>query len=109
LSRPLGDEDVLIDAPPVKLEVQFQVAVRHAKNAKRPELVKGDDSRLGESCDYGFVPLSSISPVVHALATDQFDNFVKRIRVFISPARAADVRLSQPQVIEALLSVATED
>ncbi len=119
LSRPLNTEDELIDAPPVKLEVQFQIAVRKnqaiyvpsladPENSRLGESSYGNESRLGESCDYGFVPLSSISPVVHALATDQFDNFVKRIRVFISPERAPEVALSQSQVIDALLSVATQ-
>lgn len=58
--------DVLIDAPPQKLEVQFKVAIRR----KAPD---------------GFTPLSDLSPVVHSLATEQFDHFVKQVRVFVNP------------------------
>ena len=57
---------MLIDAPPVKLEVQFNVDVYSSKaNTYRP---------LGE-----------VSPVVRTLAREQFDNYVKRVRVFASP------------------------
>lgn len=58
--------DVLIDAPPQKLEVQFKVAIR--------QTASGD-----------FSPLSELSPVVHSLATEQFDHFVKQVRVFVNP------------------------
>jgi hypothetical protein len=36
-------------------------------------------------------PLGEISPVVHTLARRQFDDYVKRVRIFIHPrlARAA--------------------
>ena len=57
--------DILIDAPPVKLEVQFQLDVRQRDGSYRT---------LGE-----------LSPVVHALATKQFDDIVKRVRIFIRP------------------------
>ena len=61
------DKDaVLIDAPPVGLEVQFNVDVYSPKtNAYRP---------LGE-----------VSPVVNTLAKRQFDDFVKQVRVFVEP------------------------
>jgi len=62
---PVGPHDVLIDAPPVKLEVQFQLDVRQRDGSYRT---------LGE-----------LSPVVHALATKQFDDIVKRVRIFVRP------------------------
>jgi len=62
---PVGPHDVLIDAPPVKLEVQFQLDVRQRDGSYRT---------LGE-----------LSPVVHALATKQFDVIVKRVRIFVRP------------------------
>ncbi len=62
---PLHTTDVLIDAPPVKLEVQFQIDVKQA--------------------DATYQPLAKLSPVVNTLATNQFDNFVKRVRVFVRP------------------------
>lgn len=58
--------EVLIDAPPVGLEVQFDVDVYY------PEL---DEYRK----------LGDVSPVVKTLATRQFDDFVKQVRVFVSP------------------------
>ncbi|MCH2180169.1 MAG: HD domain-containing protein [Mariniblastus sp.] len=75
LSKELGIEiephEILIDAPPVGLEVQFDVQVRNPERS-------------------GFRPLGEISPVVSALATRQFDDFVKQVRVFTSR------RLSEP-------------
>ncbi len=61
----VGPHDILIDAPPVKLEVQFQLDVRQRDGSYRT---------LGE-----------LSPVVHALATRQFDDIVKRVRIFVRP------------------------
>ena len=61
----VGPHDILIDAPPVKLEVQFQLDVRQRDGTYRT---------LGE-----------LSPVVHALATKQFDDIVKRVRIFVRP------------------------
>ncbi len=61
----VGSHDILIDAPPVKLEVQFQLDVRQRD---------GNYRTLGE-----------LSPVVHALATKQFDDIVKRVRIFVRP------------------------
>lgn len=99
LARPLAAHDVLIDAPPVKLEVQFNIDVR--QTAKHSP----DDAKNG-SADY--VRLSHVSPVVRALATEQFDNFVKRVRVFVSPERAAELSLTPDRVTQALLAVAED-
>ena len=55
--------DILIDAPPVKLEVDINIDVVCRDAAIRP---------LGE-----------VSPVASALAEQQFDNQVKRVRVFV--------------------------
>jgi len=77
-SQTLGTEiaahEVLLDAPPVKLEVQFQIEVHFAK----------------EGC---YRPLGDVSPVVKTLAQKQFDDYVKRVRV-----------LAHPRVIDALSS-----
>ena len=82
-SRPLKATDILIDAPPVKLEVQFKLSVK-----------------LGEG---EYQSLDTVSPVVHALATEQFDNYVKRVHVFIAPERRSDVHLSKEALVEELL------
>ncbi|KAA1261582.1 hypothetical protein LF1_41320 [Rubripirellula obstinata] len=55
--------DILIDAPPVKLEVDINVDVIGRDGSVRT---------LGE-----------VSPVASALAHQQFDNHVKRVRVFV--------------------------
>ncbi|MEZ6135047.1 MAG: HD domain-containing protein [Pirellulaceae bacterium] len=91
LARPLADHDVLIDAPPVKLEVQF----------KLPVLCRSPDTEGV----YRSVPLADISPVVRSLATDQFDNFVKKVRVFINPTRRAELNISTPELTDLLLEV----
>lgn len=61
----INANDLLIDSPPMKLEVQFDLQVRMRKG--------------------GFRPLSDLSPVVQSLATQQFDALVKRVRVFVAP------------------------
>ena len=57
--------DILIDAPPVKLEVDINM-----------DVVRKDGSthRLGD-----------VSPVAQALAERQFDDQVKRVRLFVHP------------------------
>lgn len=91
LDRPLAPTEILIDAPPVKLEVQFKIDIR------RP-------SPSGSQAAQ-FVPLEDVSPVVRALATEQFDNFVKRIRIFIAPERLLAMRAQSVDVLDELLSV----
>jgi HD superfamily phosphohydrolase len=60
-------DELLIDAPPTGLEVQFKVTVRD-----------GDQFRQ----------LEDVSPVVKSLAQRQFDDFVKKVRVFVHPRLA---------------------
>jgi uncharacterized protein len=57
--------EVLIDAPPLKLEVQFQISIQQSSGS--------------------FLSLGELSPVASALANQQFDNLVKRVRVFVAP------------------------
>jgi len=66
LGEPIAPHEILFDAPPVKLEVQFQMDVYFAK----------------ENC---YRRLGDISPVVETLAKRQFDDYVKRVRVLASP------------------------
>ncbi|MFC1757762.1 HD domain-containing protein [Planctomycetota bacterium] len=65
--KAISDEQVLIDAPPTKLEVQFDLDVYYAKSAR-------------------FRTLGEVSPVVRTLAETQFDRIVKRVRVFVHPS-----------------------
>lgn len=87
-AAPLLPTDVLVDAPPAKLEVQFQLQVRTAADQ--------------------FVALEALSPVVSALATQQFDNLVKRVRVFVTPSRLAELQPLQQQVPDMLLEIAQD-
>jgi HD superfamily phosphohydrolase len=77
LSRRLGHavlpEHVLIDAPPRKREVQFNVEIYHAKRQQ-------------------YKPLVQVSPVVKTLAETQFDDYVKRVRLFVHPELAPKLR-----------------
>jgi HD superfamily phosphohydrolase len=71
LGQPVASHEVLVDAPPTELEVQFDIDVFFPKhNAYR---------RLGD-----------VSPVVRTLAQEQFDDYVKRVRVFVHPRIAAE-------------------
>jgi HD superfamily phosphohydrolase len=69
----IAPHEILIDAPPVAREVEFKVDVYFPKE---------DVYRR----------LDEVSPVVRALAREQFDDYVKRVRVFVHPRIADDVR-----------------
>ena len=73
IGRTIAPDDVLIDAPPAKLEVQFNVDIFDAK---------------AES----WRPLGEVSPMIHTLAKKQFDDYVKRVRVFCKPDVVASLR-----------------
>ncbi len=73
LGRRVAPHEVLIDAPPVKLEVQFQVDVHFTR-------------------ENTYRPLGEVSPVVRTLAEKQFDDYVKRVRVFVSPGIREELR-----------------
>ena len=62
----LAPDDILIDAPPTKLEVQFNIDIFDARTES-------------------WRPLGEVSPMVHTLARKQFDDYVKRVRVFCKP------------------------
>ena len=62
----LGPHDILIDAPPVGLEVQFDVDVLYASQQR-------------------YRKLGDVSPVVSTLAHKQFDDYVKQVRLFVHP------------------------
>lgn len=85
----IKEHELLIDAPPVKLEVQFKLPV---KTSVKPNKAGPDQ----------FVSLSSISPVVRTLATEQFDSFVKQVRVFAPKALRDRIELSSSELVELL-------
>lgn len=78
-------DDILIDAPPVKLEIQFKLDIGAAT---------------------GLQPLADVSPVVRALATDQFDKFVKQVRVFVRPELRERLQVDSSTLTKLLLDCA---
>ncbi|MFH1301413.1 MAG: metal-dependent phosphohydrolase, partial [Planctomycetota bacterium] len=66
LNQSVASTDILIDAPPTHREVEFNVEIYSSRDAK-------------------YLPLHIVSPVVDTLAQKQFDDFVKRVRVFAHP------------------------
>lgn len=79
--KDFAKHDVIVDAPPVGLEVQFDVDVHYRRT--------GQWRKLGD-----------VSPVVSTLATRQFDDFVKQVRIFVSPEKS---QWCQSMDIEAIL------
>jgi HD superfamily phosphohydrolase len=73
LGRRVAPHQVLIDAPPVKREVEFHVEIHFPK----------------ENC---YRELGDVSPVVQTLAKKQFDDYVKRVRIFVHPDLADPAR-----------------
>ncbi|WP_145362434.1 HD domain-containing protein [Stratiformator vulcanicus] len=69
----LRPTDLVIDAPPPGREVEFNVDIYFPK-------------------ENVYRKLADISPVTDALARRQFDDYVKRVRVFVHPDRRDAVR-----------------
>lgn len=73
LGRIVAPHELLFDAPPPECEIQFNVEVFYAKEGV-------------------YRQLSDVSPVCRALAQEQFDDHVKRVRLFAHPRVADDLR-----------------
>ena len=73
LGRIVAPHELLFDAPPVTREGQFDVEIHFPKENR-------------------YRPLGEVSPVIRALATEQFDDYVKRVRIFAHPRLAAELR-----------------
>jgi HD superfamily phosphohydrolase len=73
LRRRVAPHEILLDAPPIQREVEFNVEVLFPK----------------EPC---YRPLADVSPVVHTLARKQFDDYVKRVRIFVHARLLDDIR-----------------
>ena len=69
----MAPHEILFDAPPVQREVQIDVDIYYAKEDR-------------------YRSLGDVSPVVRALAREQFDDYVKRVRIFAHPRAAAELR-----------------
>ena len=73
LRRRIAPHEVLFDAPPVKLEIQFNIEIHFPKESS-------------------YRPLGEVSPVVNTLARQQFDDYVKRVRIFAHPDLVSNIR-----------------
>jgi HD superfamily phosphohydrolase len=73
LGRIIAPHEILFDAPPITREVEFNVDIFFPK-------------------ENVFRPLGEVSPVVHTLATQQFDDYVKCVRIFAHPRIVAELR-----------------
>jgi len=73
LGRVVAPHEVIFDAPPLGREVQFDVEIHYVK--------EGRYRRFGD-----------VSPVVKTLAERQFDDYVKRVRLFAHPRVVEDLR-----------------
>ncbi len=69
----VAPHEVLFDAPPVHREVEIKIDVYYRKEDR-------------------FRPLGEVSPVVRTLAQEQFDDYVKRVRIFAHPRIAHRLR-----------------
>jgi len=99
---PLATDDLLIDAPPVEREVEFRLTVRdRPRHGDSPSPPDGVSSGNGY-CYRGF---EELSPVVRSLAHEQFDDLVKRVRIF-APADKAGAIAGCPGLEELILEAA---
>ena len=73
LGQRVAPHEVLVDAPPTELEVEFDIDVLFPKQ-------------------HVYRRLGHISPVVRTLAQEQFDDYVKRVLIFIHPRIAAEAQ-----------------
>ena len=78
IGRAIDPHLLLVDAPPVEREVEFRLQVR-------------ERSDRGGATAPRWRRLEDVSPVVRSLAHEQFDNLVKRVRIFAEPDVAAAI------------------
>ena len=87
LGRTVEPYEVLFDAPPVELEVEFDVEIHFPKEDR-------------------YRRLEEVSPVVKTLARQQFDDYVKRVRIFGAEGIARE--LSEVDDLQSLVAAAIE-
>lgn len=73
LGKRVAPHEILIDAPPVKRETEVNVEIFFSKEGL-------------------YRRLADVSPVVQTIAQKQFDDYVKRVRIFVHPRLAAEMR-----------------
>ena len=91
LSMPIDPAMLLIDAPPAAREIEFRLQVR-------------ERAGIGPQRTAAWRRLEDVSPVVRSLAHEQFDNLVKKVRIFAPPGMAEAIggcRDLEPMILEA--------
>jgi HD superfamily phosphohydrolase len=73
LGRVIAPHEILFDSPPQTREVQFDVEIHFPK-------------------EDAYRSLGEVSPVIRTLATEQFDDYVKRVRIFAHPRVVEELR-----------------
>ena len=73
LGRRIAPHEILFDSPPMKRETEFNVEIYFSK-------------------EHRYRPLAEVSPIVQTLTTGQFDDYVKRVRLFVHPSLAVELR-----------------
>jgi HD superfamily phosphohydrolase len=76
VGQTIAPHEILFDAPPIEREVEFNVEIHFAK-------------------DDHYRRLDAVSPVVRTLAKEQFDDYVKQVRLFAHPRIAAILKRSK--------------
>ncbi len=92
LGRVVAPHEILIDAPPVAREVEFDIDIFFPK-------------------DQVYRPFETVSPVVRTLAREQFDDYVKRVRIFADPRVASDLQQlpSLSQIVDEAITAASKE
>jgi uncharacterized protein len=80
IGRIVAPHELLFDAPPVAREVEIDVEIYYRKERR-------------------YRRLEEVSPVVRTLAREQFDDYVKRVRIFAHP-RLAPALLDRPDLAD---------
>ena len=73
LGRRAAPHEILCDAPPIHREVEIDVEVFFPK-------------------EQTYRQLADVSPVIRTLAREQFDDYVKRVRIFVHPRLYDELR-----------------
>lgn len=89
LGRRVAPHEILFDAPPTEREVEFNIDVYFPKEDV-------------------YRPLGEISPVVRTLALEQFDDYVKRVRLYAHPALCDVLRNRDVDLQDLLLQAALD-
>lgn len=94
LGQPIDPNTLLVDAPPAEREIEFRLQVRE----RRPG---GEGSSA-----WAWIPLADRSPLIRSLAREQFDDVVKRVRIF-APDEVAARLAACPGLEELVLEAAS--